>query len=255
MDKLADFAWYRRCSGGVETLEHPAGPVLPLHPETDGKLLPAGLQTAIREGRYCEEQIACLKRAIRPGDRVLDLGAGLGVTAVVAARQAKRVVAIEADPRIVPVAQRLLEASGVGSVAYHHGLPAIGRKGCGPVFLRADFRRSSRSPGGSPWQAMGMAPFLPINVILADQQIDLVVCDLPFGAANILTSADLKGVDRILLTRQPDTVTAQELDDSLAVRGFFSDPQCSQGRTTLYRRLQTGRWRAESAGAEVAITG
>jgi SAM-dependent methyltransferase len=51
---------------------------------------------------------------VRPGSRVLDLGAGTGVWAVVAARLgARRVVAVEREPLLVPVIERLARENGV----------------------------------------------------------------------------------------------------------------------------------------------
>lgn len=255
MERLVDFAWYRRRSDCVEQIRHPAGPVLSLAAGQDDALVPQDLRARIADGRYCRTQIACLGKALRASDRVLDIGAGLGVTTAVAAARARCVVAIEADRRVLPLTRRLLDASGANEVELLHGLPAVGRKGRGPVFLRADFRRSSRSPGGGTWKVMDLAPFLPLNAIIADARISVIVCDIPFGAAMLLTAADLSGIDRILLTRQPDTVTARELDESLAVRGFFPDPQLSEGRVTLYRRLSTGRCARVQAGETVAITG
>jgi SAM-dependent methyltransferase len=53
---------------------------------------------------------------VQPGDRVLDVGTGTGVWAVLAAqRGARRVVAIEREPMLRPVIQRLLVENGVAS--------------------------------------------------------------------------------------------------------------------------------------------
>jgi SAM-dependent methyltransferase len=55
-----------------------------------------------------------LAARVRPGSRVLDLGAGSGVWAVAAARLgARRVVAVEREPLLVPVIERLARENGV----------------------------------------------------------------------------------------------------------------------------------------------
>jgi predicted nicotinamide N-methyase len=55
-----------------------------------------------------------LAACIRPGDRVLDVGAGSGVWAVLAARLgARKVVAVEREPLLGPVIRRVVQDSGV----------------------------------------------------------------------------------------------------------------------------------------------
>ena len=56
-----------------------------------------------------------LERAIRPGACVLDVGSGSGLWAVLAARLgARRVVAVEREPLLRPVIERLIAENGVG---------------------------------------------------------------------------------------------------------------------------------------------
>jgi Met-10+ like-protein len=68
-----------------------------------------------------------LERAItakvKPGDVVLDVGAGTGILRYFAAKQARKVYSVEADPGVAKVGQRLIELNGLrGKVEYTHGL-------------------------------------------------------------------------------------------------------------------------------------
>jgi protein arginine N-methyltransferase 1 len=72
-------------------------------------------------------RMAALERAIaakvKPGDVVFDVGAGTGILSFFAAKQARKVYAVEADPAVAKVGQRLIELNGLGSkVEYTHGL-------------------------------------------------------------------------------------------------------------------------------------
>lgn len=55
-----------------------------------------------------------ISRVVRPGQVVADLGTGLGVLAIMAAKAgASKVYAIDIRPRVIPLLQRVIEANGV----------------------------------------------------------------------------------------------------------------------------------------------
>lgn len=71
-----------------------------------------GLLADARRNRAFQRALAA---RVRPGHTVLDIGAGTGIWAVVAARLgARRVVAVEREPVLRPVVERLAEENGVG---------------------------------------------------------------------------------------------------------------------------------------------
>jgi protein-L-isoaspartate(D-aspartate) O-methyltransferase len=82
---------------------------------------------------------------IRPGERVLHLGTGLGYGAAVAARLGAEVVALEEDPVLAEAARASLAAEGVASVRVHLG-PLVD----------------------------GAAPFAPFDVILIEGGVQVV---------------------------------------------------------------------------------
>ncbi|MGD2207220.1 MAG: 50S ribosomal protein L11 methyltransferase [Anaerolineae bacterium] len=82
--------------------------------------------------RLCLE---ALEAHLTPGDSVLDVGTGSGILAIVAAKLgARSVLALEADPRAVTVAQENTAANGVAEqVAVRHGsLPGGAPRGRAP---------------------------------------------------------------------------------------------------------------------------
>jgi len=70
--------------------------------------------TLLADGMRNRAFYRALRARVRPGSSVLDLGAGSGIWAVVAARLgARRVVAVEREPLLVPVIERLARENRV----------------------------------------------------------------------------------------------------------------------------------------------
>ncbi len=81
------------------------------------------LRAALEEGRYEGGESAALLRHLAPGDRVLDLGAGAGYVASLAARVVggENVTALEASPEMLPVLRRNLNLNEAGDAQVLHG--------------------------------------------------------------------------------------------------------------------------------------
>ena len=81
------------------------------------------LRAALEEGRYEGGESAALLRHLEPGDRVLDLGAGAGYVASLAARVVggENVTAVEAAPEMLPVLRRNLNLNEAGDAQVLHG--------------------------------------------------------------------------------------------------------------------------------------
>lgn len=60
------------------------------------------------------------RRAIRPGDTVVDIGASIGDFSVLAARSAGRVIAYELDAGRIRLARKNLQINGITNVTLHH---------------------------------------------------------------------------------------------------------------------------------------
>lgn len=72
-------------------------------------------QVLLADRRRNRAFAAALRARVKPGSTVMDLGAGSGIWAVFAARLgAKRVTAVERQPMLVPVIERLARENGVG---------------------------------------------------------------------------------------------------------------------------------------------
>lgn len=255
MSRVIDLATRGRGGGSSEPLRHPAGVTLPFEGPSDAALIIPEIRSEIRSGAYDAEMIAMLDAALRPGDRVLVIGAGLGVlSTLVAGREGvERVIAVEANTALIPYLERTHALNGV-EVETVNAVLAEGKKGRVPFFARRDPRTSSLLPHDRSWQQVMMVPFMDLNLILAEERITLIVSEIPCASAGLLARAALDRVERVLLSTADDPSSAWEDDGvcaQLVARGFVPE---ARGAAVLFQRAEALGAPAEEAaraGAEM----
>ena len=67
-------------------LSHPAGVSLPFYDRSDADIIIPEVRSAITDGAYSADMIRLLPDVVRAGDRVLVIGAGLGVVSTLVAK-------------------------------------------------------------------------------------------------------------------------------------------------------------------------
>src|SRR5580693_5301013 len=73
------------------------------------------VRKSLRKNDYETAETYLVRHLVRPGNTVLDLGSGLGITSIAAAKASGngRVVGYEADPVIAPLAEINVQRNGV----------------------------------------------------------------------------------------------------------------------------------------------
>ncbi|MDO5705336.1 MAG: FkbM family methyltransferase [Paracoccus sp. (in: a-proteobacteria)] len=94
-----------------------------------GAVLTATLRDRLAQGLYEAPERRLLHQFVQPGDRVLDLGAGAGLVAMLAAGivGAEKVTAVEANPAMHPVIRRNFRLNGLSGIRLIRG--AVGASG------------------------------------------------------------------------------------------------------------------------------
>jgi len=239
-----DLAAERHGIANLEPLQHPAGVLLPFDGPVDAALIIPEIRSEVRSGAYSADLMRLLPEAVAPGDRVLVIGAGLGVASTIVARDERvdRVIAVEANTTLIPYLNRVHALNGVTEVETVNAVLAEGKKGRVPFFTRRDLRTSSLLPHDRSWQQVIMVPFMDLNLILTEERISLVICDIPVASARLLAQADLAMVERILVNCGDDAAPCWDEDSlcsMLAARGYATGP-CHTGQDSmLFSRPRT----------------
>ena len=217
---------------------------MPFDGPSDAALIIPEVRSEVRSGTYCTDILRLLPEAVVPGDRVLVIGAGLGVVSTLVARNegVDRVIAVEANTALIPYLNRVHALNGVSEVEIVNAVLAEGKKGRVPFFARRDLRTSSLFPHDRSWQQVIMVPFMDLNLILTEERISLVVCDIRVVSAPLLARAQLATVERILVDCGDDPELCWK-DDALCslltARGYSAGPHETGQSSVLFSRPRT----------------
>ncbi|HRW36269.1 MAG: 50S ribosomal protein L11 methyltransferase [Acidimicrobiales bacterium] len=146
--------------------------------------------------------VAQLAGLVRPGDRVLDVGAGSGVLAVAAARLgARAVAAIDIDPASPAVVGANADANGVGDRVHASTetvAEVVARTGPADVVAANLLAPVLRQLGPELASAVAPGGHLVVSGLLADRWADGVT---PLAGLQVATVAEEEGWASVVLVR------------------------------------------------------
>ncbi len=112
------------------------------------------IERPMRNNRYEGGECAALRRILRPGDRVLELGAGVGLLSTVAGliEGIGSVTTIEANPDLIPLIRETHRLNGVTGVDLRNGVatPTTAPRSTSTCARISGPRRWNRTAAPSP---------------------------------------------------------------------------------------------------------
>lgn len=202
------------------------------------------MEQVIRKGRYEASEVRMLRKILRPRDRVLELGAGLGVVSTAAAMVTgpERVVVVEANPNLIPIISETHALNGVTGVRVMNGVgvgvPSTNEESM-TFYLRKDFWASSlEAPheGESEHVTSVSVPKIDLNVVLKEHRPSVFVLDIEGGELDLLPSLDLSSCRSVVIELHPKVYQLDGIArcfDALRTKGFAYDAKQSRGGTVV----------------------
>lgn len=208
----------------------------------DLRIITPAIRAAILGGRFEAEEADAVPAIVRPGDVVLEIGAGLGFMSTLLAREpgVERVIAVEANPLLMPYMADLHAANRVQVERLNAVLSNEPRESA-TFYLRDDFWMGSLLAGPNPYAGTVEVPTRNLDELLRAEAVSLVVCDIEGAEAFLFERADLAGVDRVFVELH-DHVTGLKgvaaLFAALAAHGFAYDPRHSSRSVVLFQKVR-----------------
>lgn len=182
----------------------------------------------IEEAKYEGEEIAGALAVVREGDRVLEMGAGLGIVGAVTALNAKpaAVLSFEANPSLIPHIRTLQEMNGLTDrmeIRNEVLISAENRPDSLTFHVRSSFLGSSLLENDKRPTTPVEVPTASFADVMEEFEPDILIMDIEGGELDFLEHADLDGIRAVVIEFHPDLYGkegAVRCKDYLRAAGF-----------------------------------
>jgi len=178
------------------------------------EIITPAIERPMRNSRYEGGECQALRELLQPGDSVLEFGAGVGLLSTVAAKSPgiESVVAIEANPNLIPLIQETHKLNNVDNVSLLNGVVAQQTGASLEFYLRADFWASSMEPDSRPYVSSVKIPSFGIKELIAKHDPTVIVCDIEGGELGLFDEADLSNVRLVVMEFHPKVYGDQNVE-------------------------------------------
>lgn len=220
----------------------------------DPAVITSRIAQSIENGRYERAEMAGIRKFVKPEDRIIELGAGIGVISSFLAKHmgVKNILCIEANPSLCAFITRVHRANGISGVEVRNAvaLDDLARGGTATFYVREPFWASSLD-GEAEYEQAVEVPALRLSELIGEFRADTLIVDIEGGERDLFTLTDLTGVNKVFLeihTRKIKRIGVKMCFDALSLAGFAYDQQVSRGGLVLFRRIP--RWQMEALEGE-----
>ncbi|MBZ4021052.1 hypothetical protein CKO11_01065 [Rhodobacter sp. TJ_12] len=226
---------------GLKTTMRYADLDIPLNREGISAEIVMGIATNV----YEKPEIDGLWRVLRPGDRIIELGAGLGVVTALASRavgQDGRILAYEANANLLQDTKTFLDRHGATNVELRHAVlvPNATPGETRDFHVSRVFAVSSLVPhAGSTRHKTVSVPAENPDDAIARFRPDVLICDIEGGEVDLIPALDLSSLRAVVIEMHPRRVSAEQLDAvriSMERQGLIQDKVPLGGTVELFTR-------------------
>ena len=163
------------------------------------------IERQMRLGNYEVGECAAAQKYVQAGDRVLDLGAGVGLVASSVAKieGVERVVSVEANPDLLKIIEETHKLNNINSAELRHGIATKDAADNVPFYVRGHFWSSSMEPDSRPYkEVVPMTAFAMADLI---EEIDptVIIADIEGGELDAFDGLTLENVRIIIIELHP----------------------------------------------------
>ena len=206
----------------------------------DRAILPPRVRTSLRNGTYENKEAEAVKKLIKPGDVVMELGGGIGFMSTLVATKtpAKSVHSFEANPQLLPYIAQVHTLNEVQNATVTNAV--LGDSdGSTTFYVRRNFLASSLDPMEDSADCTSVeVPTRDVNAVIQELQPSVLVCDIEGAEADLLPKMDLGALRAVVIETHPQWIGKegiQKVFRCLDAAGLVFFPRWSHGKVAVFR--------------------
>ena len=210
----------------------------------DPQVTQGKMRRDLKTDGYEAKEARAAERLIRRGDRILELGGGIGYMSTLCAtkRDVEWVHVYEANPRLIPYMRRMHELNGVADrITVHNRLLGKGPSAPVPFYVRENFLASSLEKDENDGEIVETAMIAvdPLPEVLARLQPNVLICDIEGAEEWLLPAGDWSCLRLAIIETHPQWIGPKGMRavfEAMHAAGLAFFPKASEGKVTCFRR-------------------
>lgn len=210
----------------------------------DEAVLRPRTRRALRANAYEGLEADAVMKIAREGDRIIELGAGIGYisTLVAARRPVAEIHAFEANPKLIDYIRAAHAMNDVTNVTVHNALLAPRKGKPRKFYVRRNFLASSLSPETGPPEGVLSVEEIEVrglNATFDAIRPDVLICDIEGAEAELLPALRYDGLRAAVIELHPQWIGAQGVRavfEAMHGAGLAYYPRWSTRKVVVFRR-------------------
>ena len=208
----------------------------------DPKAMSKKMLSVMRSGDYEREEAGQITTIIQPGDRIVELGGGVGYVSSVAGMlgKAQDIVVYEANPDLIPLIERTHQLNNVTSTVINAVVLPRKSSDTVPFYIRDDFWASSLSADTYGYSAVKDVPVVSFGEMLRRHNPTMLIVDIEGGEGELFQDVELTGIRKIYIEIHQailGRVGMKRLFDFFSSRDFHYDQWHSTHGVILFSHV------------------
>lgn len=208
----------------------------------DPNVISDAIAKHMTKGTYEREEGILVGGIVQEGERILEIGCGLGYLSCLAMKTGKveELLGFEANPKLIPIINETWEINQVQARCRNGVITntSSGRKI--DFYVRNDFWASSLSP--SPYQYKEIAQVETINFqeLLFEFKPTMIICDIEGGERELFEGVQLIGVKKVFMEVHQNLLGRwgmKKLFERFSHQDFHYDVWHSVGQVVLFSHV------------------
>ena len=203
----------------------------------------------LRTDTYESPEVLGLAKFLKPTDRILEFGSGLGFISSFAAKQfgVSDITCVEANPELCSYIRRVHSENGIegATVCNAVALSDASEWPAGdtvPFYITNPFWSSSLAKPRKQVEYLETSvPVIRFNELIEQKKPTVIICDIEGGEEDLFRQAKLKGVRSVFMelhTRIYGGHGIRNVFDAMHRNGFFYHQKASCADVVLFERLK-----------------